>query len=281
MHRFSPFFFLFSFATLLLIAAGCASNPYAATDRLQKQQVKLLVKTLREAGPVPLNDSLGQPVPSYWVGTTNFGLRKPNYVIIHHTAQKSTAQTLKTFTTAKSQVSAHYLVGRDGKVFHLLNDYLRAWHAGASRWGNDEDVNSASIGIEIDNNGFEPFTETQISSLLSLLARLKATYNIPQSHFVGHADIAPGRKVDPSKYFPWERLAQHGFGFWYDQVLDSVPPNFRAVLSLRIIGYDTRDSAKALSAFKLHFTPADSLRRDTLSDTTKRIIYNLEKKYRM
>lgn len=270
---------LFTFAGLLLIAAGCASNPYAVTDRQYKKQVKVLAATLREAGPVPVSDSLGRPVGSFWVGTTNFGLRKPNYVIIHHTAQTSTAQTLKTFTTPKTQVSAHYVIGRDGKVFHMLNDYLRAWHAGTSRWGNDADINSASIGIEIDNNGFEPFSAEQIGSLLGLLARLKTTYGIPQAHFIGHADIAPGRKVDPSKYFPWQTLAQHGYGFWYDQVLDSVPRGFSPLRSLRVIGYDTRDSARAMGAFKLHFTPMDTLRRDTLSDTTKRILFNIEKKY--
>ncbi|MBE7179092.1 MAG: N-acetylmuramoyl-L-alanine amidase [Mucilaginibacter polytrichastri] len=272
-------FALCSFISFSIIAVGCASNPYAVTDRVYRQQVKLMAKSLREASPLPLTDSLGRPVPSYWVGTTNFGLRKPNYVIIHHTAQKSTEQTLKTFTMPKSQVSAHYVVGRDGKVYHMLNDYLRAWHAGNSLWGNDRDVNSASIGIEIDNNGFEPFSAAQISSLLSLLAKLKSLYGIPQSHFIGHADIAPGRKVDPSKYFPWKTLADHGFGYWYDQVLDTVPRNFSAVQAMRNIGYDTKDSARALGSFKLHFMPMDTLRRDTLSDTTRRIMNNLMKKY--
>lgn len=270
---------LCSFIGFSIIAAGCATNPYAVTNRQYRQQTKILAKSLRQEGTFALSDSLGRPIPTYWVGTTNFGLRKPNYVIIHHTAQKSTAQTLKTFTLPKTQVSAHYVVGRDGKIYHMLNDYMRAWHAGNSLWGNDRDVNSASIGIEIDNNGFEPFSQVQIESLLSLLAKLKVTYGIPQSHFVGHSDIAPGRKVDPSKYFPWKTLANHGFGYWYDQVLDSVPRGFSPVNAMRMIGYDTKDSARAVGAFRLHFTPMDTLRRDTLSDTTKRIINNLVKKY--
>ncbi|MEN9600225.1 MAG: hypothetical protein RL596_2546, partial [Bacteroidota bacterium] len=81
-------------------------------------------------------------------------MRKPSYVIIHHTAQHSTDETLKTFTLPRTQVSAHYVIGKDGVVYQMLNDYLRAWHAGNSRWGNQLDMNSASIGIELDNDGY-------------------------------------------------------------------------------------------------------------------------------
>src|SRR5450756_3250197 len=90
--------------------------------------------------------------------------------IIHHTEQNSCEQTLQTFTLPRTQVSAHYVICKDGTIHHMLNDYLRAWHAGNSRWGNLTDVNSSSIGIEIDNNGFEPFAEAQINSLVTLLS---------------------------------------------------------------------------------------------------------------
>ncbi|MEJ0104636.1 MAG: N-acetylmuramoyl-L-alanine amidase [Bacteroidota bacterium] len=98
----------------------------------------------------------------YWAGTANFDLRRPNFVIIHHTAQNSCDQTLKTFTLKTTKVSAHYVICKDGTVYHMLNDYLRAWQAGISKWGNNTDINSSSIGIEIDNNGFEFFTDQQI-----------------------------------------------------------------------------------------------------------------------
>ncbi|MDO7846404.1 N-acetylmuramoyl-L-alanine amidase [Hymenobacter sp. M29] len=206
--------------SLLLVAAllaACAAqrNPYAATNKSYKTQVKAYAKALRATPvPTPGADSLLQG--AYWVGTTNFNLRKPNYVIIHHTAQDSTAQTLKTFTLPRTQVSAHYVIGRDGRVFHMLNDYLRAWHGGAAKWGNTTDINSSSIGIELDNNGTEPFSEPQVASLLRVLSGLKRTYGIPTANFIGHADIAPTRKNDPSRLFPWKRLADNGFGLWYD-----------------------------------------------------------------
>ncbi|QHL88819.1 N-acetylmuramoyl-L-alanine amidase [Nibribacter ruber] len=204
------------FCLFALTLAACAKHPYTDTNKAYKKQVKALAKSLQQT-PVtsPGEDSLKQG--DYWVGTTNFSLRKPNYVVIHHTAQDSTAQTLKTFTLPRTQVSAHYVIGRDGKVYHMLNDYLRAWHGGSGRWGNNTDLNSSSIGIELDNNGTEPFQEAQIESLLQVLANLKKTHRIPTENFIGHSDIAPTRKNDPSRIFPWKRLAQAGYGVWYDE----------------------------------------------------------------
>ena len=197
-----------------LAACAVQKNPYAATNQSYKAQVKAYAEALRAMPPpTPGADSL---LGKYWVGTTNFNLRKPNYVVIHHTAQDSTAQTLKTFTMPSTQVSAHYVIGRDGRVYHMLNDYLRAWHGGVARWGNTTDINSASIGIELDNNGIEPFAEAQITSLMHILGGLKKAYGIPTANFIGHADIAPSRKNDPSALFPWKRLAANGFGLWYD-----------------------------------------------------------------
>jgi len=252
-----------------VLLASCASNPYAPTNRTYKKHSKQLAKTIRE---IPV-----QPIAEEWVGTTNFGLRKANYVVIHHTAQKSTEQTLKTFTLPRTQVSAHYVIGRDGKIYHMLNDYLRAWHGGASRWGNATDINSSSIGIELDNNGFEAFAEPQISSLLQVLAELKKTHGIPAANFIGHSDIAPGRKVDPNANFPWKKLADSGFGLWPDLVLDSVPENFNPTDALRIIGYDVRNLDFAIRSFKLHFIQTDL--NAILNEYDKQVLYNLYKKY--
>jgi len=206
---------IYLLAAATLTACVTQRNPYAATNKSYKAQVKAYAKSLRTT-PVlnPGGDSL--MAGKYWVGTTNFNLRKPNYVVIHHTAQDSTAQTLKTFTLPSTQVSAHYVIGRDGRVYHMLNDYLRAWHGGVARWGNTTDINSSSIGIELDNNGKEPFSEPQIASLIQVLTNLKKAYGIPTANFIGHADIAPARKNDPSALFPWKRLAGAGFGLWYD-----------------------------------------------------------------
>src|SRR6478736_629077 len=165
------------------LMAKCSPNPYAKTNKSYKKQTKAFAKTLRQ---YPLEDSLGNS--PYWVGTTNFNMRKPNFVIIHHTAQNSCEQTLKTFTLPKTQVSAHYVICKDGTVHHMLNDYLRAWHGGVAKWGNNTDINSSSIGIEIDNNGFESFTDAQVNSLLQLLGNLKKTHGIPAANFIGHED---------------------------------------------------------------------------------------------
>ncbi len=260
---------------LLLLAAGCSVNPYKKTNKVYKTQAKDYARTISE-NPLPVGaDSV--PGPPYWVGTINFNLRKPNFVIIHHTAQNSCPQTLQTFTIQKTQVSAHYVICRDGTVHHMLNDYLRAWQAGASRWGNITDINSISIGIELDNNGMEPFPDAQINSLLHLLTKLKTTYNIPAANFIGHGDIAPARKNDPSCLFPWKELADKGFGLWYSDTTNvKVPEGFSSLTALRIVGYDVRDSSAAIMAFKRHFEQ-DTIRHWDSVD--QKLLYNLYRQY--
>ena len=254
----------------ILVVAACSSSPYAPTNKVYKKQTKELTNAVRK---MPVN-SAGQD----FVGTVNFGLRKPNYVIIHHTAQNSTQQTLKTFTTPKTQVSAHYVIGRDGLVYHMLNDYLRAWHGGAAKWGNLTDINSSSIGIELDNNGFEPFSQSQINSLLTVLDTLKKRHAVPAANFIGHSDIAPGRKVDPNVTFPWKTLADSGFGLWPDAAItDTVPVTFNAVHALRIIGYDVKNPVNAVKSFQLHFIQKEIT--GILNEDEKKVLFNLYQKY--
>ena len=123
---------------------SCTPGQYAATNKVYKQQVKNYAKMLAE---YPVKDSAGLNYATDWVGTTNLSMRRPNFVIIHHTAQNSCEQTLQTFTLARTQVSSHYVICRDGTVYHMLNDLLRGHHAGVSKWGNTTDLNSSSIGI--------------------------------------------------------------------------------------------------------------------------------------
>ncbi|RYF86589.1 MAG: N-acetylmuramoyl-L-alanine amidase, partial [Chitinophagaceae bacterium] len=231
-------------------------------------------KLLRE---YPVKDSAGLPYSPEWVGTTNFSMRRPNFVVIHHTAQNSCEQTLTTFTLPRTQVSAHYVICKDGTVHHMLNDLLRAHHAGVSKWGSNSDLNSSSIGIEIDNNGTDSFSVQQMTSLVDLLGRLKRAYNIPVANFVGHADVAPGRKVDPNRTFPWQRLAEQGYGHWYDTTNVQVPIDFNPLQALRIIGYSIQKPEAAISSFKLHFVPADS--SQGISEDEKKILVSLQKKY--
>jgi N-acetylmuramoyl-L-alanine amidase len=133
-------FLMKSILPLFLLAVffyNCTRSPYAATNKDYKRQVKQLANALKQTPP---KDSLPQLVTA-WVGTTNFNMRKPNLVVIHHTAQNSCDQTLKTFTTPRTSVSAHYVICKDGTVHHMLNDMLRAWHAGV--------VNGEAIRISI------------------------------------------------------------------------------------------------------------------------------------
>lgn len=263
----NPYFLIF-----ILVVASCSSNKYATTNKDYKRQAKALAKQIRK---IPLDNYYN---PTSWAGTTNFGLRKPGFVIIHHTAQNSCEQTLQTFTLHHSQVSAHYVICKDGTVHHMLNDYLRAWQAGVASWGNDKDINSSSIGIELDNNGFDSFPPEQIKSLLTVLDTLKTKYSIPTANFIGHGDIASARKNDPNVTFPWQFLSQNGYGLWYgDTTFVTLPENFNSLQALRIIGYSVKDSLAAIVAFKRHFENQDS--STVLTREDKKILFDLMKKY--
>ncbi len=298
----SPFLYL----VLIIIITSCSTNPYKASEKSYKEQLDNYKKTISNTEPTKLETSsttilppleitpidplvlykdtlsvkapilLQNGISTEWISTVNFNLRKPNFIIIHHTAQDSLAQTLKTFTITKSQVSAHYLIADDGRVIQMVNDYLRAWHGGNASWGKNNDINSASIGIELDNNGIKPFSDKQIISLLALLTKLKKDYNIPTQNIIGHADIAPTRKKDPSALFPWKLLAVNGFGIWQDDILEPAPVNFNAEQALQIIGYNTKNLNAAITAFKLHYIQSEV--DSVLDQKTINTIYNVYKK---
>ena len=261
---------------VLVISLSCKSSKYAKTNKVYKNLAKGYAEIIRAAPPNhQAIDSMSTENQS-WVGSVNFGIRRANFVILHHTAQDSTAQTLQTFTIPRTQVSAHYVVGRDGKVIQMVNDYLRAQHAGESRWGNNTDLNSSSLGIELDNNGNEPYSDHQMNSLYILLANLKKKYGIPTANFIGHADIAPARKPDPNN-FPWKNLAEKGYGLWYDDSLETAPMDLDSTIALRIIGYDVRNIDAAIVAFKRHFIQTDIT--PILTAWDKSVLNNLYRKY--
>lgn len=261
-------------AISMIVLFGCSRNAYKTTNKSYRKQVKGYANLLRK---YPITDSAGLPYADQFVGTTNLSMRRPNYVIIHHTAQNSCEQTLRTFTLPRTQVSAHYVVCEDGTVYHMLNDLLRAHHAGVSKWGNATDINSSSIGIELDNNGFEYFSEPQLKSLAELLGRLKRAFNIPVANFIGHGDIAPTRKNDPNWRFPWKQLADQGFGLWWNDTTGvNLPANFDHLSALRIVGFDLKDTTAAIVGFKRHW----------LQDTTRglnpdqaKVLYVLSRQY--
>jgi N-acetylmuramoyl-L-alanine amidase len=288
-----------------VLIISCASNPYKTSNKSYKSQLENYKKTISNTDAAKLETSSSTILPgnvndvdplsrykdtlsiktsitlqngisTEWISSVNFNLRKPNFIIIHHTAQDSLAQTIKTFTLTKPQVSAHYIIADDGRVVQMVNDYLRSWHGGNSIWGKNTDINSASIGIELDNNGVEPFSDKQIISLLALLKKLKKDYTIPTQNIIGHSDIAPARKKDPSALFPWKLLALNGFGVWPDDVLELAPTNFNIEQGLRIIGYNTKNLPAAITAFKLHYIQSEV--NAILDEKTINTIYNIYKK---
>lgn len=208
---------------MLLALAACAPLPPAGTPRVEQR-----------------------PSP-------NFDARRPNFVILHHTGSADAERAARWLTDPQSKVSAHYLIARDGRVVQMVDERERAWHAGVSFWGGLRDLNSASIGIELDNDGSEEFAEAQIAALLPLLAAILPRHGIPAANVLGHADVAPGRKVDPGPRFPWARLAAAGFGLWCARPLP--PRDGDDQLLLAAFGYDVAEPAAAAAAFKLHFAP--------------------------
>jgi len=213
----------------------------------------LLLATLAACAPLPP----GQGHGVQWQPSPSFDQRRPNFIILHQTSNDNAATALATLTDPQRKVSAHYLIGRDGAVVQLVDESARAWHAGESWWGGTTDLNSASIGIELDNTGDEAFAEAQILALLALLDGLRTRYRIPSGNYLAHGDIAPARKVDPGRLFPWQRLAGHGFGLWCETPPATAPAAFDAMLGLQALGYDVVVAAAARQAFRRHFTGSD------------------------
>ena len=218
------------------------------------------------------------PLPVVQHPSVNFNERRPSFVILHHTGNADVKRALDTLSNLVFQVSAHYLVARDGTIYYLVDEMKRAWHAGDSWWGGPIDMNSASIGIELVNDGREPYAEQQIAALLALLADLEQRYRIPPANFIGHGDIAPGRKVDPGVAFPWRRLAEQGFGLWCELPFEPPPPGLDDATLLAAFGYDVSNVEAAIAAYNRHFLGVESSR---LIDGGRGRLYCLVQKKRV
>ena len=190
-----------------------------------------------------------------WERSPNFDARRPVVVVLHYTAGKTAEGSLHTLKTANSKgpVSAHYLLGKDGTLYQLVPDDKRDWHAGDGRWGANTDINSTSIGIEIDNDGYTPYPDVQIDKLIVLLDDLTRRLGIPRQQIIGHEDMAPGRKIDPGALFPWKRLFDAGFGIWPDPAAGEPPPGFDGWLAMAAVGYALDNREGALRSFRHHF----------------------------
>lgn len=175
-------------------------------------------------------------------------------VVIHYTAMVSAKAALKTLCDPATEVSAHYLITEDGEVLSLVPEALRAWHAGAGRWGATTDVNSHSIGIELANDGFSPFAAAQMDALIDLLKGIRARWDIRPERVIGHSDMAPGRKIDPGPRFDWLRLAKEALAVWPEGWTPEDTVAF--VPRMQGFGYTaTDDEDLLLKVFRLRFRP--------------------------
>ncbi len=176
-------------------------------------------------------------------------------VVIHYTAMETTDTACARLCDAATEVSAHYLISEQGAVIQLVAEDMRAWHAGAGAWGDVDDVNSHSIGIELANTGCAPFPATQMNALEALLSGIMERWSIPAARVIAHSDMAPKRKFDPGPRFDWRRLALGGFSVWPDraQAVSGAWVDF--LIYAGAFGYRCDDKDALLAAFRLRFLP--------------------------
>ena len=197
---------------------------------------------------IPL-DAISHPSP-------NFGPRRgdaiPDLIVLHYTGMENSETALNRLCCSKAEVSAHYIICEDGGILQLVDEEMRAWHAGAGRWGEVEDVNSRSFGIELANTGFHPFPEPQMVSLEILLAYLMCRWKVPPRRIIAHSDMAPSRKFDPGPRFDWLRLSRRGLSVW--PCKRDAKSDFMTLA--RVFGYTADvDELDILAAFRLRFRP--------------------------
>lgn len=195
-----------------------------------------------------------QSAPSPNFGVRRGGLR-PSLVVIHYTAMQSCAASRARLCDSAAEVSAHYLIDHDGALLCLVAEEMRAWHAGAGAWGGAEDVNSRSIGIELQNRGNEPFPEPQMRALEDLLRGILPRWQIAPQGVIAHSDMAPGRKSDPGARFDWARLARQGLSVWPEVVLGVPVDPLAFATALHRFGYPDLAPELLLEAFRLRFRP--------------------------
>lgn len=195
--------------------------------------------------------------------------RAPDMLILHYTGMPTGEEALARMRDSVAKVSAHYMVGEDGKVWRLVDEAARAWHAGVAYWQGETDINGCSIGIELVNPGHEcgyrPFPDAQIEALIALIEGIRTRHPIPDRRILGHSDVAPGRKQDPGELFPWQRLAEAGIGLWpgpFDDAPSSDDPT-ALQKDLAVLGYGLEvtgslDAAtgEVVTAFQRHWRQA-------------------------
>lgn len=184
----------------------------------------------------------------------------PDMIIIHHTNMTPVESALERLTDPDSKVSCHYLIHQNGTIYSMVEENKRAWHAGVSHWQDREGLNDYSIGIELDSMG-DVFPEAQMQALVALIRDIRTRYEIPDSYILGHSDMAPDRKDDPSEEFNWEWLAEQGIGLMVETIpVKTLPSIEETQTMLKRIGYALQttgvldpQTTQVIKAFQRHF----------------------------
>ncbi|CUH45751.1 N-acetylmuramoyl-L-alanine amidase AmiD precursor [Ruegeria atlantica] len=205
--------------------------------------------------------STTDPQAPIWHASPNYGPRrdglKPSLIVLHYTAMNSAQEALDRLCDPVHEVSAHYLIGGDGTLWHMVREEDRAWHAGAGEWSGQKDINSRSIGIELDNTGRHPFSDLQMRRLEQLLPQIMHRWSIRPYGVIGHSDMAPGRKFDPGPRFDWLRLERNKLAAprgQNDGPLDAPMDQFRILAQSAGFSADVDDET-LLSAVRLRYRP--------------------------
>lgn len=220
---------------------------------------------------MPMPDVIDAPSP-------NFDARSapPDMVVLHYTGMQTGEAALARLRDPEAKVSAHWMIEEDGRLFRLVPEERRAWHAGVSFWKGETDINARSIGIELVNPGeewgYRDFPPAQVDALCALLDAIRDRWEIADSRILGHSDVAPARKVDPGERFPWAELAARGHGLWVEPAPSPGEPLslgetgvgvFALQAGLTRLGYDNAPSGAYdaqtqtnVAAFQRHWRPA-------------------------
>ena len=222
----------------------------------------------RRAGPMRIVEA---PSPNF-----DARVAPPDMVVVHYTGMESGPAALARLRDPAAKVSAHWMVEEDGRVFALVPEARRAWHAGVSFWRGRRDVNAVSVGIEVVNpgheHGYRAFPAAQVEAVVALLDAVRGRWEVPDAHILAHSDVAPARKADPGELFPWADLARRGHGLWEEPPASPGEPLaegeegvgvFALQAGLSRLGYDLAPSGRfdadtrvTVTAFQRHWRPA-------------------------
>jgi N-acetylmuramoyl-L-alanine amidase len=201
---------------------------------------------------------------------------RPDMILLHYTGMDKAENAIAWLANPKSKVSCHYVIDEEGRITQMVEETRRAWHAGVSHWAGETDINSASIGLEIQNpgheHGYPEFPAAQMEAVAALCRDIAKRRGVRPERILAHSDVAPGRKIDPGEKFSWAGLARRGVGHWVPpasldtaalEVLDNDKAAVTEALGLmRAYGYGIENQQRVdwlsvlVRSFQLHFRPA-------------------------